>query len=60
MLNKKKEKSNRKKKVHRIIGSFFSPLPDVLVQITGFLKNNCPQAAETMLVGFLRAGPGFH
>ena len=36
---------------------------DVRDMITGFLKNNrieLPQAAAIILVGFLRAGPGFH
>ena len=31
--------------------------------VTGFLEDNCMEfttAAETILVGFLRAGPGFH
>ena len=44
-FEKKQEKSNRKKKVHRIIGSFFSPLPDVLMFMTDFLQgaalNHC-------------------
>ena len=47
----------------RVAGVRHELIGDARNMITGFQKNNrmnFPQAAETMLVGFLRAGPGFY